>query len=115
MPNDAKTVLITGGSQGIGLATAIALINGRHRLALAGRSRSHLEQAAGTLAAHGLAGDRLLLVEMEVGVEASMRSGLERLRGQWGDVDILVNNAGGNAPPMSSVPAISPRCGKPSR
>jgi NAD(P)-dependent dehydrogenase (short-subunit alcohol dehydrogenase family) len=91
-------VLITGGSQGIGYAAAAAFARGNHRLALAGRSASHLEAAGRSLAAAGLAADRLMLVEMEVGAEASMRGGLDRLHAHWGDVDILVNNAGKGAP-----------------
>lgn len=97
MPNEARTVLITGGSQGIGFATAIALSD--HRLALAGRSQRHLEAAGDDLRRRGVPEERLLLIEMEVGNEASMRGGLDRLHERWGDVDVLINNAGGNAPP----------------
>ncbi len=97
MADQPRTVLITGGSQGIGFATAVALSD--HRLALAGRSAKHLAAAGEALKARGVPDDRLLLIAMEVGNEPSMRSGIARLRERWGDVDVLVNNAGGNVPP----------------
>ena len=79
-----KSVLITGGSKGIGLAAAKAFAAEGCRLHLAARDRARLEQAKAALGG-------------DVSVHpADLRDGatLRRLAADCADVDILVNNAG---------------------
>ena len=79
-----KSVLVTGGSKGIGLACAKAFAAEGCRLHLASRDRERLAQAA-----KALGGD----VKIH---PADLRDAahLKKLAADCGDVDILVNNAG---------------------
>ena len=99
MAKPTRTALVTGGSQGIGFATARVLAERGHRVALAGRTASHLDEAKKRLLSCGVPEERILLVEMSVGDEASMKAGLDLIGDQWGDVEILINNAGRVVPP----------------
>jgi 3-oxoacyl-[acyl-carrier protein] reductase len=80
-----KSVLVTGGSKGIGLACAKAFAAEGCRLHLASRDKDRLAQAA-----KALGGD----VRIH---PADLRdaAALKKLAADCGDVDILVNNAGG--------------------
>ena len=79
-----KTVLVTGGSKGIGLACAKSFAAEGCRIHLASRSRENLEKAKSSLG-----GDIAIHA-------ADLRDGnaLKALARECGDVDILVNNAG---------------------
>ena len=83
-----KTVLVTGGSRGIGRAVAVALASEGCRLHLASRGRADLERTRDAIVqAHGVA----------VTVHAVDLNDGEAVRGlarTVGAVDILVNNAG---------------------
>jgi 3-oxoacyl-[acyl-carrier protein] reductase len=87
----SKAAVITGGSRGIGLAIAKALLDDGASVAISGLSTEHLEAARRTLAG---AGDRLETVRADV----RQRADVDRLIGaavaRFGGVDILVNNAG---------------------
>ena len=79
-----KSVLVTGGSKGIGLACAKAFAAEGCRLHLASRDKDRLAQAA-----KALGGD----VKIH---PADLRdpAALKKLAADCGDIDILVNNAG---------------------
>ena len=78
--------MITGGSSGIGRAIAQALIAGGARVAITGRDKQRLTDAARELGAHPIHAD----VSLEADVLRTYREVLQ----QFGDLDILVNNAG---------------------
>jgi 3-oxoacyl-[acyl-carrier protein] reductase len=78
--------LVTGGSSGIGRGIAQTLIAGGARVAITGRDKKKLEEAAQALGAHAIHAD----VSKEADAVRSMREVLEK----FGDLDILVNNAG---------------------
>jgi 3-oxoacyl-[acyl-carrier protein] reductase len=78
--------LVTGGSSGIGHGIAKILIDRGARVAITGRDRKKLEQAAQELGAHPIQAD----VSKEADVLRTMREVLEK----FGGLDILVNNAG---------------------
>jgi NAD(P)-dependent dehydrogenase (short-subunit alcohol dehydrogenase family) len=83
-----RTALITGASQGIGLACAEVLAAEGCHLHLAARNAPAMEAAKARLeAAHG--------VTVAVhGLDLSSTAAMERLAAATGDIDILVNNAG---------------------
>src|SRR5262245_22695290 len=86
-----KTVIVTGGSKGIGLACARAFLDEGARVAIVSRSSNNLERAVGELdAADGslvaLVAD---LVDPVAAVE--MAADVDRL---LGPPDVLVNSAG---------------------
>jgi NAD(P)-dependent dehydrogenase (short-subunit alcohol dehydrogenase family) len=79
-----KSVLVTGGSKGIGLACAKAFAAEGSRLHLASRDRERLAQAA-----KALGGDvKIHPVDLRDAAQ------LKKLAAECADVDILVNNAG---------------------
>ena len=87
-----KCVLITGGSSGIGLATAQAMLEAGARAFVTGRRPDFVAGAVDQLRAlggdvYGIAAD----VATGVGRSATLGTALEKL----GGLDILVNNAGG--------------------
>jgi 3-oxoacyl-[acyl-carrier protein] reductase len=85
--NIAKArVLVTGGSSGIGKATALALAEAGARVAICGRDRAALERAAGEIGASPLVAD----VSREGDVVALIPEVIKAL----GGYDVLINNAG---------------------
>jgi NADP-dependent 3-hydroxy acid dehydrogenase YdfG len=87
-----KTILVTGGGSGIGLAAARLLLDEGAHVAITGRNEEKLRRAAGELNA----GERLIYRAADVAdltqVQALTRDVTQRL----GRIDILVNNAGLN-------------------
>lgn len=87
---EISTVLITGASAGIGLELAKLLLGSSHRLVLTARAPS-LER----FAREGIAdGDRVMLLPLDVTIEAERRAAIAAVADRWGGVDVLVNNAG---------------------
>ena len=84
----AKSVLVTGGSRGIGLAIARAFKAEGSRVAVASRTESEVRDASRV---HDLAGFVCDVTDRESRA-ALIRSVVE----QFGSLDILVNNAGGS-------------------
>jgi 3-oxoacyl-[acyl-carrier protein] reductase len=87
----SKTAVVTGGSRGIGLAIAAALLDEGANVAISGLTEEHLDAARRTLARHE---HRLETVRADV----RQRADVDRLVGgvvnRFGGLDILVNNAG---------------------
>jgi 3-oxoacyl-[acyl-carrier protein] reductase len=83
-----QRVLITGGSKGIGLATAMAFAREGATPVLVSRSQAMLDQACAEVLRETGVAARALACDL------STADGLAALLGQAGDVDILVNNAG---------------------
>ena len=57
-PLAGRTVLVTGGTGGIGKATAMALASHGARVAITGRDRDRTEAAAGAISAQSEVADR---------------------------------------------------------
>jgi 3-oxoacyl-[acyl-carrier protein] reductase len=85
--------LVTGGSRGIGRATAAALLARRVSVAITGTDERRLEEARAALSSTG-GGSRVLALRANVRVEADVVEALTRVVAEWGGLDILVNNAG---------------------
>lgn len=92
MANTTKIALVTGGSKGIGIGVAQALIQNGVNVAITSRSAEAAQQAVSQLnqirpnAALGMAADVRDL--------ASQRQVVEAVLQQWGRLDYVVANAG---------------------
>ncbi len=86
-----KRALVTGSSQGIGLALARGLASAGATLVLNGRDRAKLEAAAEKLAAEGT---EATLLPFDVTDHAAVRAAVDGFEAKVGAIDILVNNAG---------------------
>ncbi len=86
-----KTVLITGASEGIGRALALALASERPRLALNARNVLRLEAAVRECAARGA---ETLSLPGDVSRQEDCASMVARTVAHFGALDMLVNNAG---------------------
>ena len=84
---NAKRALITGSSQGIGLALAEGLGRAGATLIINGRDKEKLEAARQELIAKGL---EVQVVAFDVTDEAQVNEAIAGL----GEIDILINNAG---------------------
>jgi gluconate 5-dehydrogenase len=83
-----RRALITGSSQGIGLALAAGLQQAGAEIVLNGRNLDKLESAARPLGA----GTRALA--FDVTDHGAVREAIDRFEAEVGPIDILVNNAG---------------------
>jgi 3-oxoacyl-[acyl-carrier protein] reductase len=89
-----KVAVVTGGSEGIGRATALRLAAEGAKVAVCARSKDKLDEVAAEITRAG--GSALALV-----ADASKSADIERfiaaVAGRFGRIDILVNNAGTSA------------------
>lgn len=86
-----RVAFITGASQGIGRACAIALAEGGASVALAARNEEKLKQVATEIQATGAQASIFRMdVSNEDEIKAAVKAAIEKL----GKIDILVNNAG---------------------
>jgi len=94
-PQLADTVaVVTGGTRGIGLAIAEALLARGASVAVSGRTNEHLDTARSRLAPVSDAGARLEAIVADVRDEAQVRRLIDRAASRFGGLDVLVNNAG---------------------
>src|SRR5262245_9447916 len=85
-----RVALVTGDSQGIGRATALALSQAGARVILAARNEEKLAGVAREISA---AGGESLAVTMDVSDAEQVKTGFRRGVERFGRLDILVNNA----------------------
>jgi 3-oxoacyl-[acyl-carrier protein] reductase len=90
-----KTVLITGGSEGIGRATAEELAREGARVAICARRADVLEQAASEIRA--ASGGEVLAVPADVRKAADIERCIATVTAKLGPITLLVNNAGTSA------------------
>jgi len=81
-----STFLITGGSTGIGKATAKLLIEKGGKVAITGRDKSKLENTAREISAFP--------IHTDVAKESDIVKTYEIFLGEFGKLDCLINNAG---------------------
>src|SRR6266508_4643975 len=92
-PMAGRTVLVTGGTAGIGKATALGLATMGAHLAVTGRDRGRAEAAAGEVRAAG--GGRVDVFVADLSSQAEVRRLAGEALGRLGRIDVLVNNVGG--------------------
>ena len=88
-----RTVLVTGGTGGIGRATAVGLAAMGAHVAITGRDRTHAEAAAREIRA---AGDRQVEIFLgDLSSQAEVRRLADEALRRLPRIDVLVNNVGG--------------------
>jgi NAD(P)-dependent dehydrogenase (short-subunit alcohol dehydrogenase family) len=98
---DAKIVLVTGGSKGIGLACAKQFAAEGARVVISSRSQANLDKALEVLpGAIGFAAD--------LSDDVAAAALVERVIREMGPIDVLVNSAGAakRSPPDDLTPAL---------
>lgn len=86
-----KTVLITGGSRGLGLVLAREFAAAGARVALCAREAEELDRAQSDLKKRGA---QVFTIECDVTDEADVNRMAQTVKEKFGPVDILINNAG---------------------
>lgn len=86
-----KTVLITGGSRGLGLVMAREFAARKASIAICARDEAELERARLDLEQRGA---RVIAIRCDVTDEEEVNSMIETVGRYFGRIDILVNNAG---------------------
>ncbi len=89
-----RRALITGSSQGIGLALARGLAEAGADVVLNGRDVAKLDRAAATLRGEGLT--RIAIAPFDVTDSAAVEAGVAAIEAEHGPIHVLVNNAGVN-------------------
>ena len=87
-----QVALVTGGSRGIGLAIARALVAEGVQVAVTGRSAAHLSTARNTIEAAGPGGVETLKADVRRYDE--VQRAIDATVARFGGLDILINNAG---------------------
>ena len=87
-----QVAVVTGGSRGIGLAIARALVTHGVSVAITGRSDEHLASARPQI--EGAGPGRVETVRADVRSYADVERAVAAAVGRFGGLDILVNNAG---------------------
>jgi NAD(P)-dependent dehydrogenase (short-subunit alcohol dehydrogenase family) len=88
---EGKVALVTGGSRGIGEATALAFARAGADVAVSSRKLPELERVAGEVRKLGR---RALAIEAHAGRMEQLAPQVERVTRELGRIDVLVNNAG---------------------
>ena len=88
---EGRIALVTGASQGIGRACALALARAGANVALAARNATRLAEVAAEIEA---AGGHATPFELDLASEASIKACAKAVIAHFGKVEILVNNGG---------------------
>jgi NAD(P)-dependent dehydrogenase (short-subunit alcohol dehydrogenase family) len=104
-----RVVLVTGGSSGIGRATAIAFGQEGARVALSYHDNRAAAEA--TAAEISPSGELALVVQLDLGDKSTIEAAGRAIVDRWGSIDVLVNNAvphieygPADAPPFENLP-----------
>lgn len=99
---EGKVALITGGSKGIGLETAVCLASEGARIAICARNEQHLQAAASLIT--GKTGAEVIYIQADVTSQEDCKRAVAKAAERFGRLDILVNNAGtSSARPFEQV------------
>ena len=106
---DGKVAIVTGGSRGIGQATAARFAAAGAKVAIVGRTKADLDKAVLGFAHGGGMPGAALGVQADVAKEADVARIVEETIKAFGRLDIVVNNAATVklAPVEALAPALS--------
>ena len=104
-----KTIFITGGSRGIGLAIALRLAREGANITIAAKTSTAHPKLKGTIhtavEAIQAAGGKGLAVQMDVRFEEQVRAAIDLCAETFGGIDVLINNASAiQLTPVSQTP-----------
>jgi len=88
---EGKVALITGGTSGIGSATAVRFTREGAAVAITGRNTERGEQVVQNMVAHG---GQALFIRSDVRFPDDCRRAVEQTLEHFGKIDVLFNNAG---------------------
>lgn len=88
---NSKTVLITGGSRGLGLVLAREFAKEKAKIAICARNGEELERARMDLKNRGA---EVLAIVCDVRDENQVNQMVEAVNNRFGRIDVLINNAG---------------------
>jgi len=105
-----KSIFITGGSRGIGLAIALRAARDGAKIAIAAKTADPHPKLPGTIftAAEEIveAGGAALPIQCDIRDEEQIASAIEKTANEFGGIDILINNASAiNLTPTLATPA----------
>jgi uncharacterized oxidoreductase len=87
MKTSGNTILITGGSAGIGFEMARLFSENGNKVIITGRNKERLENAAAKL-------NGVTAIQSDVSDEAQLNALINRLTNEFRDLNVVVNNAG---------------------
>lgn len=87
-----KTALITGGSQGIGLAVMHSLLEEGALVGIMSRNAQHLKAAIASVSPQYK--DSVVGIQADVREESEVRQAVQQMISQYGKIDYLINSAG---------------------
>jgi NAD(P)-dependent dehydrogenase (short-subunit alcohol dehydrogenase family) len=89
-----RTVLITGGSRGLGLVLARLAVAEGARVAICARDEQELARARQDLLTYGAAEKDVLALARDITDAAEVRALVAEVESRFGGIDVLINNAG---------------------
>ena len=92
MTTSKKTALVTGATKGIGKAIAIGLSTLGYRLVLVGRDKNELEEVSNTI--YEKSEIIPLVFKLDITDTEAVKTMIEKVKSELGQIDVLVNNAG---------------------
>jgi 3-oxoacyl-[acyl-carrier protein] reductase len=99
-----KTALVTGGSKGIGLGIAEALVREGMNVAITGRGQAAIDAALRSL--NSIRSDAAIGIPADARDLASQQAAVRQVLGKWEGIDVLIANAGvGNFAPIDQMTA----------
>jgi len=99
-----QVAIVTGGSSGIGLAIARALVQEGMRVTIAARDKKLLEQAHSQLVSLSVRDAAVLSLSTDISKSNEVQRMVRQTLTQFGRLDVLVNNAGiGRMAPLDKL------------
>jgi len=89
-----KVAIVTGGSRGLGLGAATALVAEGAHVVICARGEEALKQAAAGLQTSAAPGARVAIAAADVSTEDGVRQVIDAAINAFGRIDVLVNNVG---------------------
>lgn len=89
-----KVAIVTGGSRGLGFASACSLVGEGCHVAICARGNERLEQAASQLRAAASHDAKILAVQADVSTADGVMRVIDMAVAELGGIDVLVNNVG---------------------